>query len=455
MEAIKLFDIVEAVGGSFGYPGTAEITSVSTDTRTITDGSVFVALRGEHFDGHDFAAKACELGAAAAITERAVEGARCIIVDSTHKALLDLAAFYRDRFHIHLVGITGSVGKTTTKELINLVVSEKFSTLATQGNKNNEIGLPMTLFGLTKAHGAAVIEMGMSAAGEISRLSMCARPTMAVITNIGYSHIENLGSQENILKAKMEILDGTEYSAPLILNLDDKLLAQIESKRDRRIIFYSLSEKGADCHAENLCAGGGGTDFIVCYRGGSIAARLNCPGVHNVSNALAAFCVGLELGIAPEQIVRAIASYQPAGMRQNMETVNGATFLIDCYNASPDSMKAALGVLKELELASGARRFAVLSDMLELGKFARPLHKTIGEVCAQSADVLVCCGEKAALYVEGALKKGMLPENALHFPDLEAMTDFLAGAVKPGDAVLFKASRGMALERAVERLRSV
>ena len=246
MEQMKLSEIVKAVKGSYGYPADMVIDNISTDTRTITQGSVFLALKGARFDGHDFALKAMELGAQAVITERAVEGARCIIVDSTAQALLDLAGYYRDKFDIPLVGVTGSVGKTTTKDMISLVVAQKYKTLKTQGNLNNEIGMPKTLFGIDNQTQAAVIEMGMSARGEISRMSMSCKPSVCVITNIGVSHIEKLGSQENILAAKLEILDGAKQGAPLVLNMDDKFLANAVVHGLRKVWYYSVKEKNCD-----------------------------------------------------------------------------------------------------------------------------------------------------------------------------------------------------------------
>lgn len=458
MERIKLFEIVEAVGGSFGYPGDIDITSVSTDTRTIQPGCVYFAIKGERFDGHDFAAKAMELGAAAVVCERAVAGVRCIIVDSTRQALLDLAHYYRKRFAVNLIGITGSVGKTTTKEMVALAVSAGMKTLKTEGNRNNEIGLPMTLFGLDSSYGAAVIEMGMNHFGEISRLSTTAEPTMAIITNIGYSHIENLGTQENILKAKMEILDGTDYNAPLILNRDDKLLAGIESKRGRKIVFYSAEKTDAEGYATDLVRDETGMDFTVHFPETTIPMRLNCLGTHNVRNALAALCAARELGVDLQAAAQALSRYQPDGLRQNMEKTSTHTFLIDCYNASPDSMKAALEVLSEIKTPAGGaspngRHIAVLADMLELGKMARTLHKNVGETAAAKVDLLVCYGEQAAHYADGAIKKGMPEENIRHFTAMDEMIAYLKDELTPADVVLFKGSRGMKLETAVEALR--
>ena len=289
MEDLTLYEIVKAVEGSYGYPSTEIISSVSTDTRKITKGCVFIALRGDKFDGHDFVKQAIEFGAVAAITEKPVEGVKCIIVDNTKKALADLARYYRSRFNPILVGVTGSVGKTTTKEMIALVLSGKYLTLKTEGNFNNEIGLPHTLLNLTSEHEAAVIEMGMSDFGEISMLSQISRPSIAVITNIGYSHIENLGSREGILKAKLEIIDGTSHDAPLILNGDDDMLANLKDEVNRDIVFYGINNPNVDVRATDIEIKDGVTTFVITYWGKTISAKLNCVGMHNVLNALAAF----------------------------------------------------------------------------------------------------------------------------------------------------------------------
>lgn len=450
---MKLFEIVQAVGGSFGYPADTEISSVSTDTRTITAGSVFIALKGENFDGHDFGVKACELGAEAVIAERPIEGAKCIVVDSTARALLQLANHYRKKFDIPLIGITGSVGKTTAKDMTALVLSKKYNTLKTEGNHNNEIGMPMTLFGIDGTTGAAVIEMGMNHFGEISRLSMCCEPTCAIITNIGHSHIENLGSQEGILKAKMEILDGADYSAPLILPADDKLLSQIEGRHGRQVIFFSTKKKTADVYASDIVTDESGISFKINYPGGSVDARLGCLGEHNVKNALAAFCAGLTLGIEPQLMAEAIGEYRPQGIRQNIREVRGMKFIVDCYNAAPDSMKAALSALGQIGVPEGGRRIAVLSDMLELGKHSRSLHRLTGEyVGGSKAEFLYCCGNDSRYYVDGAVKKGMDAESCHFFESKQDMIDALKKELREGDAVLFKGSRGMKLEEAADAL---
>lgn len=445
MEKLNLSEIIGACHGSFGYPADIEISGVSTDTRTIEKNSLFIALKGERFDGHDFAAKAMEMGAAAVVTERAVEGARCVIVDSTAQALLDIAGYYRSRFDIPVVGVTGSVGKTTTKDMIALVVSQKYNTLKTQGNLNNEIGMPKTLFGLDRTHTAAVIEMGMSHRGEISRMSMCCQPDVCVITNIGVSHIENLGSQANILKAKMEILDGAKYDAPLILCRDDKLLAKAEVYSDRKVYYYSVSKKDCDVYATGITTADGGINFTINYGGEKFAARINCLGEHNVKNALAAFCVGIALDIPTDDIIKGIGLFKPEGMRQNVREHKGVTFILDCYNAAPDSMKASLSVLAQTD-AKG-KRYCVLGDMLELGKNSAKYHKQVGEyVLSSKADEILCFGENSVHYIEGACDKGFAAENARHFDSREELAAYLKGKLNAGDAVLIKGSRGMKLE---------
>ncbi len=453
MEKMSLAEIVSAVDGSFGYPAEQLIESITTDTRDIGQNSVFIALKGDKFDGHDFAADAMSSGAAAVITERPVEGAKCIIVDSTAKALLDLAHYYRMKFDIPLVGITGSVGKTTTKDMIACVVSHGFRTLKTVGNHNNEIGVPHTLFGLDNSFGAAVIEMGMNHAGEMSRLSLCSAPTICVITNIGVSHIENLGSQENILRAKMEILDGASPDAPLILNRDDKFLASADVRSGREVMYYSVKKRDCDVYAADIAPDGSGVAFTVVYKGGKYKARINALGEHNVKNALAAFCVGVRLGIDPAVCAAAIADYTPEGLRQNIKSVKGMTFIVDCYNAAPDSMKAALSVLSQVRIKEGGRRFCVLGDMLELGKNSRTYHKQVGEcVPSSGTDALFCFGENSVCYIEGAVKKGFDEASCKHFETREALASELRSQLREGDAVLFKGSRGMKLEEVVESL---
>ena len=453
MEKLSLTEVAQVTGAEKNSDAEIFFEGVSTDSRKIANNMLFVALKGENFDGHDFAAKATELGAEAVITERPIENAKCIVVDSTRRALLNLASHYRNKFKIPLVGVTGSVGKTSTKEMIASVLSQAFKTLKTEGNHNNEIGLPLTLFELEQDTQAAVIEMGMNHFGEISRLSLCACPTIAVITNIGYSHIENLGSQEGILKAKMEILDGCNFEAPLIINGDDKLLANVTPRGGRRTVSYSLSKKSCDVYASNIKTDGGVITLDINSKVGVTPVTINCYGEHNIKNALAAFAVGLELGMEPEDIAKGIAAFKPDGMRQNIQERNGITMIIDCYNAAPDSMKAGISVLSQVNVKEGGRRIAVVADMLEMGKMAPKLHKMVGEALGASViDYIYCYGDNSKYYIEGAVKKGFDRDRCFHFETREDLSAALKAVVKEGDAVWFKGSRGMKLESVVDAL---
>lgn len=430
-------------------PVEAEITCVSTDTRNLPQGCLFVALRGERFDGHDFVPQAIAAGAVAAVTEQPIGDCPCLVVENTGRALLKIARFYREKFHPILVGVTGSVGKTTTKEMIACVLESQFCTLKTQGNLNNEIGLPKTLMQLEEQHTAAVIEMGMSHFGEISRLSRTAEPSMGVITNIGYSHIENLKTQEGILQAKLEILDGMAADAPLIVNGDNALLAPLKRNLPRPVITYGMHAEKLDVRAEDVVRNADSTTFtIVAADGKKYPAMLRCVGDHNVMNALAAFCVGTQAGIAPEKICAALERYQTVGMRQNISHRGAYTIIADCYNASPDSMKAALTVLRELPCKG--RHIAVLGDMLELGEMSRQLHTLVGDMAAASeVDALFCLGTEA-FYI--AQRAAMQKVSVYHTEDRRELCRVIRSYLRPGDAVLFKASRGMHLEDCIDMI---
>ncbi len=450
MEDLTLYEIITAVQGSYGYPSTEIVSAISTDTRTITKGSVFVALKGDNFDGHNYAQKAIELGAVAAITEKPIEGVKCIIVDDTRNALIRIATYYRKKFSLSLVGITGSVGKTTTKEMVALVLSGKYTTLKTEGNLNNDIGVPHTLFRLSSAHEAAVIEMGMSDLGEISLLSQISQPNICVITNIGYSHIETLGSREGILKAKLEIIDGASPDAPLILNGDDDLLSTLKDDLNRNIIYYGIDNTSADVRAVNIVSENGSTEFDIIYWSKEIHVKLGCVGLHNIMNALAAFAVGILCEIDPEVIVKKLGKFIPDGLRQSIVKKGEQTIIVDCYNASPDSMKASLAVLSELKPIGDGRRIAVLGDMLELGDVSKELHSRVGKYASDSkADIIVCYGKDAEYIKKEAESKK--PESYF-FEDRKDVLDFLKKTKKQGDIILFKASRGMKFEKIIEEL---
>ncbi len=444
MESMTLQEIAERLGTT--TPVQAEITEISTDTRNLPEGCLFIALRGEKFDGHSFVRSAVDAGAVAAVTDQQMGDNPCIVVGDTGQALLDIASLYREKFDIPVVGITGSVGKTTTKEMTASVLSQRFKTLKTQANLNNVIGCPKTPLGLTREHGAAAIEMRMNHFGEISRMSRCTKPTMAVITNIGFSHVENLGSQEGILKAKLEMLEGMNPHAPLIVSGDDKLLAPLRETLEGRLVYtFSTEGNPADVTAEDIKEENGVTTFTIVYGEKRLLAVLPAIGVHNVKNALAAFLVGTLCGMEEQEILCGIAEYRPTGNRQNIMEKNGQTVIADCYNASPASMEAALSVLANYPCEG--RKVAVLGDMLELGDMSDTLHEQVGAIAKKSNLNMLYCYGPAAKHI--AAKAGD-KFGVFCTEDASLLTEKLQNYLKEGDVVLFKASHGMHLENIIE-----
>lgn len=441
---MKAFTLQEAAA-ALGLPqmqAQATLADVCTDTRKIQPGSLFVCLRGERFDGHSFASQAAQLGAAALLVDHPVDAdVPQLVVTDTGKALLQLAGWYRRRFQLPVVGLTGSVGKTTTKEFIALVLGAKYNTLKTQGNLNNEIGVPQMLFRLEDSHTAAVIEMGMNHFGEISRLTRAVAPTVGLITNIGVSHIENLGSRAGILQAKLEILEGIAPDAPLIVNMDNDMLRTVKLG-DRPLLTFAIDDQSADFTATDIAEQGSTTTFTVHHSTFTQPVTIPTVGIHNVYNALAAMAVGYVTGVDPAAAASALANYVPAGMRQNLVQVGGVQVIEDCYNASPDSMRAALQTLGKLPVN---RRYAVLGAMLELGDYAKEAHTQVGKMAAENGiDGVLAYGADAAYIVEAAKQAGL--ENARLFDTKESLAQSLAQQVQPGDGVLFKGSRGMHLE---------
>lgn len=425
--------------------GEAQVTGVCIDSRRVTPGCLFIAVRGDRFDGHDFVEKAFEQGAAAVMVH---SGTACagpfIRVADTRAALVRLAGYYRRFFQIPVVGLTGSVGKTTTKEMTAAVLSKRYKTLKNEGNLNNEIGMPMTAFGLDLSVGAAVFEMGMSGFGEISRMARAAAPTVGIITNIGVSHMEQLGSQENIRKAKLELLDGMEEYAPLILNGDDPLLASacIEG---HPVFYYGIEAERCRIRAQEITQADHLLSFTISYGYGSVRVQMPVVGMHFVYDALAAFTAGLISGVAPQAAAQALGEYQPAGMRQRVRQVNGVTILEDCYNASPDSVRAAVTALMMLD---AKRRIAVLGDMLELGALSGEAHAQIGAFAArEGVDLLFAYGPESAETARAAKAEGL--PHCRHETEKGALARALLQTLQKGDAVLFKASRGMRMEELI------
>ena len=426
------------------------ITEVVTDSRKVVPGCVFVCFPGERVDGHDYAAAAYRAGASYIIANHPVEGVpedRTVIVPSSHHAMVRMASNYRMLFSPLMIGVTGSVGKTTTKEFCYAVLSAFGNTLKTEGNQNNEIGLPNTLLRLDDATEYAVVEMGMSNLGEIERLTRAARPAAGIITRIGVSHLENLGSRENILKAKLEICYGLPDGAPLVLNADDDMLPKAKLPGRLRPVWFGIDSPDADVRALNITAGDSGTDFLLSDREyGEFPVHIPTVGLHTVSDALAAYGAATRLGLDPARCATALSNYQTTGMRQNIVRKAGITIIEDCYNASPDSMRAALGVLESQE---ADRHIALLGDMLELGSVSEEAHRQVGEWAAEAGvDLLIAYGPRSAAMAQAAAGKGV---TTLHCETEQEVVGYVRQNVHAGDALLAKASHAMKLDQVLEQ----
>lgn len=455
VQSLTVQEICDAAGGVL-ESGDARtvINNITADSRKADGGAFFVPLAGNR-DGHDFIESAFAAGAAGTLTRKDISpapGKAVVRVGDTLRAFGDIAAYYKRKYPIPTAAVIGSVGKTTTKDMLAGVFSQKYNTLKTEGNYNNEIGLPITVFRIKKEHEAAVLEMGMSGFGEIERLAYIGKPDIAVMTNIGISHIEKLGSRENIFKAKMEIVSGFGPENTLIANGDNDFLSTIRNTApEYKLIYYGISNPENDIYAKNIVNKGiYGIDFIICSGDHEYPAHVDIPGEHNVYNALAAFAAGREFGIEPELIIRGIGSFELSGMRMSAENKDGFITINDCYNAAPDSIRASLRVLADTE---AKRKIAVLGDVLELGEFARAEHEKLGEFAAQCGiDVLITAGENAAYLAARAKECGM--NGVFAFAETEEAADFAKKSVREGDAVLIKASRGMGFERVYNALRN-
>ena len=412
---------------------------VENDSRKILRGQLFVALKAAR-DGHDFIGKALEAGAAAALGERQLPGVPMIVVPDSLAALQEIAAGWRSTLTgTRFIALTGSVGKTTTKEMTAAACSAVFKTQWTRQNFNNEIGVPRTLLDLEPSTQAAVVEMGMNHAGELSRLTRLARPDIAVITNIGTMHIENLGSREAICRAKLEILEALAPDGTAVLHGDEELLRN--NPPACRTLWFGLGEDN-DLRAENIRLTPAGSSFTAVGLGRRVEVTLPAPGKHNVVNALAALLTAHCAGVPLEDGARALGSFVNTGDRLRTYGQDGFTVVADCYNAGPESMQAAFHVLRDIP-AEG-RRIAVLGDMLELGDFAPAAHRTVGVQAAEAADLILAYGPLSRELADAA------GEKARHFDTRETLLAALKEIAKPGDVLLFKASHGMHLEQVLD-----
>ena len=397
-----------------------EVALVTTDSREVKPGCIFVAFPGERFDGHDFAARALEQGAEYVVVNHPVPGVpeeKAILCPDSYHAMMVMGANYRSQYHPKMVGVTGSVGKTTTKQMTYAALSGFGETIKTEGNQNNELGMPRTLMRLESSTEYAVV-----------------------------SHIGNLGSQENICKAKLEICNGLPEGAPLVLNYDDPFLRKAVLPAHVRPVWFSLSDENADVCALSIRQETDGMSFVLeDQEHGTFVVNIPAMGRHNVANALAAYCAATRLGCDAKRVIRGLSNFEQTGRRQKVVDSEGVTVIEDCYNANPDSMKAALAMFKDFPCK---RRFALLGDMLELGELSREAHEELGRLAAESGlYCLITYGEQAKRTAVVAAAKGV---ETLHAENYREAADALLDRVQPGDAVLVKASHGMALEKVLD-----
>lgn len=451
MKNMTIAAATKACGGRYCGPESwldREISCVVRDSREVKKDAMFAAFAGARFDGHDAIPKALRDGALCCLGERGGEdGASVIEVPSTAKALQDIAAYYRDQFQIPVIGITGSVGKTSAKEMIASVLSQRFCTMKTQGNLNNELGVPLTLLSLREAHEAAVVEMGISDFGEMRRLTAMVRPDVAVFTTIGDAHLEQLGDRAGVLRAKAEILEGMQPDGTVIVNGDDPYLRDLCCVQKK--VTFGL---GADCDVRAEQVENHGVDGMSCIilsGNRRIAATIPAFGEHLIYAALEGAAVGLLLGLTDDEIANGIASFAVVGSRAKTIVCNGYTIIDDCYNANPVSV---ISGLRSISMVEGKRHVALLGDMLELGENSARLHYETGIAAVEyGCDLLIAFGEAAKNIAKGAIETRRA-NLVRYFQDREALREALPKLIQPGDIILIKASHGMHFEEFTELL---
>jgi len=445
MKTLTPRKIAEVTGGKyFGNESEQDtpIYGAVRDNRDVKSGNLFVCIRGKRVDGHTYANSAFESGAACCLAEEEILDAKgaYVLVPSTLKAFRKIAEYYRSLFDIPFIGITGSVGKTTAKEIIAAVLSATKNVLYTEKNLNNDIGVPLTLLSLTEQHEVAVVEMGISDFGDMSILAEMVRPDIFIMTKIGYAHIEELGSLEGVLKAKTEAFMYMKSDAVAVMNGDDDLLLNFDTKR--KTITFGL-EKHNDFRAENIQSEG--TNLIeleIVSDNGRFPVKINSYGSHIASLAPAAAAVGRLIGLTDKEVAEGFLKYEPVEGRSYVSNKNGLTVIDDCYNANPNSVKAALTSLKTLS----GRRIVILGDMLGLGEISEKMHHEIGTFTAEcDVDKLICQGNYAKFMYEGYKEAG--GKNAEYYDDMDKLVADIPKYIKKGDTILLKASRGMRFER--------
>lgn len=453
MKNMTLANIAEVCHGELFYmkEELAKKTAdgIVIDSRQIAPGYIFVATKGERVDGHRFIPDVFAKGALAVICEKLPEqpDGPCILVEDSFMALKQAAAFYRQQLDIKVVGITGSVGKTSTKEFIASVLAEHYSVHKTAGNYNNEVGLPLTIFQIQDSHEIAVLEMGINTFGEMHRLSEVAKPDICVMTNIGQCHLENLIDRDGVLRAKSEIFDFMNPEGAVIVNGDDDKLATIHAVYGKAPVTFGMDPKH-EVWADNIeDMGLFGSRAVLHMEGQSLTAEISLPGKHMIYNAMAAAAVGRQMGLSLEEIAAGIRKVQPVAGRSHLIKAGDKVIIDDCYNANPVSMKAAIDLLATAD----TRKVAILGDMFELGEDEKAMHGEVGRYAAQAGiDCIVCVGGLSEAMYEAAVKAG---GQALHFAAREALEETLASIICPGDTILVKASHSMAFEKIVEALK--
>lgn len=448
MIELTFFEAAKCCGGELIGAAQIEnekISGIFIDSRQVTKGSLFVALKGEHVDGHDYIADALLSGASCVISEKPCTGCH-ILVDSCFDAMKRIAAYIREKSGIKVIAIVGSVGKTSTRQMVSCVLSQKFDLLSTEGNFNNEYGLPQTLFRLEKHHEIAVLELGISYFGEMDRLGMIAKPDYSIYTNIGNMHLENLMDRDGVLRAKTELVAHMPKSGRLFFYGEDDKLRGYSSPIP--VTYFGMDDSYDIYPTDIEQIGVERTDFTLNINGqtsASIKVSLSAIGIHMVKNAVAAANIAIELGLTPEEIKAGIESYSPVGHRGRILKLGEYTIVDDCYNAGPDSMRAAIIALK-----SKGRRIALLGDMLELGERSDELHYELGAFCADAGlDMLFTIGDKAEKIHKGAIENGL---SSVIRTTYEEVVKVVSEKLKKDDVLLVKASRGMHFEKIIDGL---
>ena len=467
MKNMTLLQVASACNGQIvgDYDANLEISGVVVDSRRIEQDFLFIATVGERVDGHNFINTAFDQGALGAVCEKVPNGVKgpCILVENSFEALKQIASWYRLQLDIKVVGITGSVGKTSTKEFISSVLEQKYHVLKTEGNFNNEIGLPLTILKIKDYHQIAVLEMGISDFGEMHRLSKIAKPDLCVITNIGQCHLENLGSREGILKAKSEIFDFMSEDGSVCINGDDDMLSTIKEVKGKKPIKFGIHPSNDVAATDITTHGLFGSSCSIHINENELLhdqanmtnqilhADIPLPGEHMILNALAATAVGTLLQLSADEIVAGIRAVKPVGGRSNIIKKNNHTIIDDCYNANPVSMKSAIDLLGKAD----TRKVAILGDMFELGEKEKELHKEVGEYAAVEVDVLICVGALSRNMYDGAVQEIKNPSHPCrveYYETRDEMLVHLDQMIKTNDTILVKASHGMKFEEVVRYL---